>query len=449
MGPGGGIGGWEGDEDGEAAAPKTPAELRREWEEAAETVRLLERRGGPRVPSAVLDGARAHRDEAERTWRAAKPLHPIGKRLRWAAEAVEAAMAKRSAHAEELEEFEEQTARRRAELLDRRDADEARVARKQQELDRLRAEAGPYTEQSAIGAKVRAQIRRVRPTMWATRAALEGIQADVGPALERALESLSDDMPIWSDLQGVLASVTEVHGVLAQAVSNTDETHMFDIADADSAYGEGGVGDSLDGISPPEDEAVQRDHGTGCDVRHDGRKGADTKRQAMEGPGGGASRWVKHRACGEGRWRRLDDSGMCDVPPAARGASGQGTSGGNWSDPSPTGNTAGTQALSDVTTKVEEAARQLAAKEAAKREQLAASHSPEQRAQAENLLAQQAAAAATQFGSVEALEVARRVHLERVQQVVQLAREKDIEYDLGEFQSGSPEELEDWVRRHI
>ncbi len=127
---------YAGDDHDEAAdEDASPSELRQAWSEAAEAVRFLERRGGPRIPPEVLSSARAHRDAAEKAWKAAKPPHPVGKRLRWAAAALESALAKQHAHQEEFEAFEIQTARRRAELEARREVDAACAAWKQADLD--------------------------------------------------------------------------------------------------------------------------------------------------------------------------------------------------------------------------------------------------------------------------------------------------------------------------
>ncbi len=98
-------------EEGTEHVAHTAAELRREWNEAAEAVRLLERRGGPRVSQVVLDRARSHRDDAERARRAAKPPHPLGKRIRWAAAVLETALTKQQTNQRELEEFDADTAR--------------------------------------------------------------------------------------------------------------------------------------------------------------------------------------------------------------------------------------------------------------------------------------------------------------------------------------------------
>ncbi len=384
------------------------------------------------MPGAVLEAARRHRDEAERRWRAAKPAHPIGRRIRWAAEAVEAAMEKQRLHREELEEFEEKTARRRGELLERQAADDERVARKQRELDCLRAEAGPASVDEVAGAKAMEVTRQTRPTMWATRAALEGIQADVGPALERAVEALPEGSAAWCDLQGVLSAVTSIHGILDQAVHNTDEAHTHYIGDDGSAGMEDDADDSLEDISLPEENAARGGTGFGGSDGWEPR-GEDAKRRAVEGPGGGAARWVRHRESGgEGAWQKEWPSAMCDGQPHAAA-------------PTP----ARDARAGEVAAKFEEAEARRAEQEAAERRRLEASYTPEQRAQAENLHAQQRAAASVGFGTAEACEIARRVHLERVDQIVKAAREKDIEFSLAELRDATAEELEDWARRHV
>jgi DNA-binding MarR family transcriptional regulator len=421
-----------GDDDDAGDAEPTPAELRRHWDDAAQAVRHLERRGGPKMPEAVLEAARRHRDEAERRWRAAKPAHPIGRRIRWAAEAVEAAMEKQRVHKEELVEFEENTARRRGELLERQAADDERVARKQRELDDLRAEAGPTSVEEAAGARAMEVTRQTRPTMWATRAALEGIQADVGPALERAVEALPEGSAAWCDLQGVLSAVTSIHGILDQAVHCGGEARAHYIGDDGSAGMDDDVDDSLGDISLPEEDPTG---GVASAEGGDGReeRGDDAKRRAVEGPGGGAARWVRHRdGGGEGAWQKERHSAGGDAQPCAAA----------------TTPTLGARAC-EVAARVEEAEARRAEQEAADRRRLEASYTPEQRAQAENLHAQQRAAASAGFGTAEAREIARRVHLERVDQIVKAAREKDIEFSLAELRDATAEELEDWARRHV
>ncbi len=99
--------------------------------------------------------------------------------------------------------------------------------------------------------------------------------------------------------------------------------------------------------------------------------------------------------------------------------------------------------------KVQEAAARRCEEEAEERRRLEQSLTPEQKAQAEALHAQQTAAAAAQFGSAQATEIARQVHDNRVMEIFKAAREKDLHFDQAELMGSTPEELEDWARRHI
>ncbi len=461
------------DDDDEDDVPPaaTADELRRAWRDAAETVRFLERRGGPKVPAAVLEGARGHRDAAERAWRAAKQPHPLGRRLKWAAEALEAAMAKEEAHRAELAEFEEEYARRRTALLARQDADVARTARKQEALDELRMEARPAEGDADVGARATAAAKEVRPTLWAARVALEGIQEDVGPALEKALYATTEGSATWEVLQGALSSVTSVFNVLQGAVRCKDEADQYDMARDDGMGYDAWEGDSLDEISLPED----------ADIANRGRRGErawktneagdneGAKRRALEGASPPAARWTRARNGGEGAWTRSDDGdGAHGVGTTTGGSSGRPSMGGSSADhlvgtatsggkTAPGGrgltaaeaNEATAAEVAEHRRKAGEAEQRRAAEEAAERTRLAQSYSAEERAQAESLHAQQAAAANAGFGSEHAQEIARRIHQQRVDEIVKLARERDIPVDLQEMRGLTSEDLEDWARRHV
>ncbi len=429
---------------------RTPAELRQEWSDAVNTVKYLERRGGPRVPQTVLDGAKAHRDAAERAWRAAKPQHPLGKRIRWAAAELDEALEKQRAHRAELDEFDAEVERKRAELLRRLEVDEARTSRKREALDQLREEAGADSADGTVGARVMAEVRRVRPTMWAARTALEGIQTDVGPVLEQALEGIPEGTPTWFAIQGALSAVTGVHSILSDAMQNTDEVHNFDMAHDDSD-----VADSLDDVSLPADVADQGGGQTDNEAMrgHADERTTQNKRRAVQCANGGTARWSRSRDGGEGAWRRLDWADEHDAEEAAYGIAASSFSGGGGAaradEPRQEDRAGAASAAAEVQRNVQEAEQRRAAEAAAQRRQLEESYTPEQRAQAEALHAQQAAAAAAQFGTQQAADIARQVHYRRVDEVIKAAREKDIQADLEELRRGTPEELEDWARRHI
>ncbi len=88
------------DEEGDMGGGQAMSEdeLRRAWEDAKETVKLLE--GNPRSPPALVATARRQRDRAESAWRAAKRPHPLHKRLRWAQRAYDGAVGKQQVHQE-------------------------------------------------------------------------------------------------------------------------------------------------------------------------------------------------------------------------------------------------------------------------------------------------------------------------------------------------------------
>ncbi len=445
-------GGDDGEDDG-VAPLRTAAELRRDWNAAAETVRFLEKRGGPSVPQAVLEGARRHRDDAERVWRAVKQPHPIGKRLRWAAIALEEAMAKEEAHRAELEDFEHEMERRRNELLARQEADAARTAKKQRELDDLRAEAGPPSTaggSDGFGRRVMERIAHVRPTMWATRMAHEGISSDVGPALEEALGFLPEDSPAWAPLQGALSAITGVFGVLDAAVNGKEDADQFDMAVEDSEGAETWPEDSLDAVSLPEAEGTADGRGAAG-----GGDGDFAKRRAVAGPGGGVARWTRSRDGGEGAWTRSRAETARAGSTARSGAATSHDSGTGHQAPTgaaavtPPAGGAAAAAAAEMQRNIEDAGRRRAAAEAEERRRLEQAMSPQERAQAETLHAQQAAAASVGFGTAQALELAQRVHSDRLNEVLKAARERDEPADLAEMRAMSAEGLEDFARRHV
>ncbi len=435
--------GDDGNEEGDRrATAATAGELRRKWDAAAQTVKYLERKGGPVVPMEVIDAARRHCEDAERAWRAVREPHPIGKRLRWAAAALDEALAKEGAHKAELRDFEADVERRRDELLARQGIDEARTARKRKELDDLREEAGPMDSNGSTAKAAMDAIRGVRPTLWATRVAAEGIESDVGPALERALQTVGEDSAAWATLQGALSSVSGVLGVLQAAISDRGAASQYDMAEGDDDDSE--FRDSLDDISLPEDHggeaSNQAGNTSGAGAAGDGNRERG-KRRAVEGPGGGAVRWARSRGGGEGAYMRLDGVGPQASGAGQGGACGQLPVGGG-SAAAPTGAAApgdGDQYQGHRPEAVDDVERQ----------RMAQAMSAEERSQAEALHAQQAAATSVGFGSPQALAIAERVHAERLAEIIKGARERDLHIDPAELGAMSAEELEDWARRHV
>ncbi len=237
------------------------------------------------------------------------------------------------------------------------------------------------------------------------------------------------------------------------------EPSQFEMARGDSEGEQEGGEDSLDGISLPGAPVAEAANGIGGGAARGGRPAdsQDAKRRALAGGEGPTARWARHRSGGESSWRRLD---WADEHESEHTQHGNSASSGAAGDAAPQPRAAGTEAAAQLAEaaareaaeqqrKIQEAEQRRAAEAAAQRQLLEQSYSPEQREQAELLHAQQAAAASAGFGSEGALEIARQAHALRVQEVVKAAREKDIPVNQAEFLDGSPEELEDWARRHI
>ncbi len=431
------------DARGDDAPVPSAAELRRMWADASETVKCLEKRGS-KVSELVLEQARADRDGLEKRWRAAKPVHPLGKRLRWAASELEAALTKQDANRAELERFEDWVVQRRAELEARGEADVARTARKQKLLDELREESG-HSPLLMDGSRIMERVRRLQPSIWATRTALRGINDDVGPAMESALEALPEGSKAWMDLHGALSSITNVQGILTDALDNDAEgAACYDMAAGEGSECADGDGDSLDDISLPEDANTGSAQGGGNGrARHYSPACGTGGKPRGDGSAAGGSRWAKPRRGGEGEWRRLNwadeqaaEAADGDIAAEAAARERQRAE-------------SAAKELAEQQVKIQEAAKRRAEEEAEERRRLEQALSPEEKAQAEALHAQQTAAAAAQFGTQQAADIAWQVHCQRVAEVVKGAREKDILVNQAELMQCTPSELEDWAQRHI
>ncbi len=220
--------------------PTSEGDLRQAWDDARETVRLLE--GNPRSSPSVLAAARRQRDGAEAAWRAAKPPHPLHKRLRWAQRAYDSAVAKQQLHQAELDQFEQETTKRRRQLLERGQVDKARTAKRLGALEDLLDQG-------------QRQRRQPLASMWAAQACATGIDTDVGPALAAVADKLEEGSPAWLELQAAMASLANVEEELRTAATADQQrgTHspppaQFDISGDAAAFHD-------DTTSPSHDES--------------------------------------------------------------------------------------------------------------------------------------------------------------------------------------------------
>ncbi len=211
----------EADDGAEGMAGASEEELRRVWEDSRDACKALER--NPRTPPAIVTAARRECDQAEASWRAARRPHPLHKRMRWAQRAYDAAVLKQQAHQQELDEFEEEAARKRRAFLERAQVDKDRTARKLQALEEVLQQGGTRPPSDALQA---AQV------------AANGIAMDLGPALAAVADKLPDTSMAWIELQAAMSTLATVEDVLRgtirpqqQSAADASRPAQFDISD--------------------------------------------------------------------------------------------------------------------------------------------------------------------------------------------------------------------------
>ncbi len=279
---------WHDDQKGEDhaddAAPEeghgpTEDDLKQEWVAACHSCRLLER--DTRTPSRLVGEARAQRDEAERRWRAAKTPHPLHKRLRWAENELNEAMAKEEAHRRELQAHLESSARRTAQLQERQATDVARVARKREALAALLSEGA--------GAP-----RPLPAAERAARIAATGISTDVAPSLAAAIERLGAPLGGGEEVEGVRQELQIVAVSLARLEEVLRDGNAASAAEAMAASAQHyDISDHHRGRSPPGGDGACAQGGSSSD-------GAGKPAVAPAN-----ARWTRNST--NGPWRRSDD----------------------------------------------------------------------------------------------------------------------------------------------
>ncbi len=288
------------DEDGDDGGGQgaSEEELRRAWEDAKESVKLLER--NPRTPSALVAAARSQRDQAEANWRAAKRPQPLHKRLRWAQRAYDGAVSKQQLHQDELDRFEAETAERRRVLVERVQVDRARTAKKLRALEELLDQG---------------EQRQPLAAVQAAKVAATGIAMDLGPALAAVADKVAEGSPAWLELQSALATLANVEDVLRHAVSADQRTGsqppppaQFDISDdatpAGHAGGSSGAGGATQAAS---DAPINVSPTSGITASGGGAPpslsaAAPVHPPKWLGPQPGSTRW------GGREWRKQEDA---------------------------------------------------------------------------------------------------------------------------------------------
>ncbi len=484
----GGDEGADGEEDDGAAGEAVASEedLRRLWEDSKEACRVLER--NPRTPPSMVAAARRERDQAEANWRASRRPHPLHKRMRWAQRAYDAAVLKQQAHQQELDEFEEETARKRRVLLERAQVDKDRTARKLQALEEVLQQGGSRSPSHAEHA---AQV------------AATGIAEDLGPALAAVAEKLPDSSPAWMELQAALSTLATVEDVLRgtirpqqQADAGAPRPIRFDISDAPVEGGEASPNDNTGKRGAQVEAQSGGDSKAQIPNDHPARAAAEAEKPGtarVDGP-----KWKGPRA-GDNRWGgqvwRKQREGQTGVADGVSGGLGNvdgeaGTSASvSWSSArakvqaqklleqranllvaqtreraaaeaaksqaaealrlqqvqqeqqrqAVADAAAAAEALRQAQQAMAEAEAQEAARQELERQALVARTSPEELRRAQELHAQQAAIAAAGFGTPQA--VAGAGLLQAATPSVQPQGERTMDDDAARIMDMSPEEL--------
>ncbi len=494
-----GAQGHHGDDAGGAAEVLDEQELRMVWTAHCNTVRKLER--DPQTPPELLANAKAGRDAAEARWRAAKRPHPLVKRLRWADQDLRDAELKMQQRRRELEAHQEEAARRTKELEDRLAVDVARVARKRAAVEALHAE----------GTRQRPNWSTCQAAQAAVGGIATDVAPALLAAIERlGLRQSEDNEQLVQELQLVATSLNRVQGVLQDAVDDAGKTGGPQLYDISGEEGGGQARAEAGGaLRPPaapappptrwtreaphapwkkralaaESSSLSSSHplpvpapaATSASAVESAREQLHKRALEMAAPtsDGEAVRDRGDEASGDGRRAAGGDVGTVlpsgantnDLAEAARRdhaiAMQQFAAAQAQAQQQPTEQQAQQEeALRNQRFRqhqeevqrhqqaAQQAAERRAAEEARQREQLIASLSPQELAQAAELQAQQRAVGALAFGSQHASEAAGLVHQANAQRKASEAAAAGVSVDVAELVGMSPEQLAEWDFNH-
>ncbi len=269
-------GGEQGDVNGESKCEPDPSQLRAEFEEHARAVREMERAGGF---GPALGTMRLARDEAEKRWRQAKAPAPLSKRLIWAEAKLEKAQAALTRTRLQLDQFDEDMARKRAELCDRMEEADRWYRWRQEQLEAIHAEAAGRTcGTSGCGAAGEGSTE-VR----------QRIRGHMLPEMQAILEEIQEGSDLHGRLALVVAELADAETRLGTAQGD-DRAARFDMWEGDSQDGDWGTQEQVQHGSAEADHQWEGSGNGQCSGRPAGWK--------PEGPG----RWT--RACNPGGGRQ-------------------------------------------------------------------------------------------------------------------------------------------------
>ncbi len=437
---------WEDEVAGtEHEAEDDPRKLRADYEELSRAVRNLERRGGFERGSNALRALEEARDKAERAWRSAKQPAPLATRMAWAEAKLrkaEAVVTKARLAVEELDA----TYNKQRELLDERiNEAESWYRWRQQQCDELHNEAAE-----------KAPVKRGAQGSGSGIEVKEKIRDHLLPEVQAIMEYADGNPELLEKLSILAAGLVDAEARL-EGKPSAPAAEAYNIAEGDS--------DSGKWDNAEHDKGTES--GAGCSR---GKGGTDPG-----GPKGKPSEW---RSDGPGRWSRAAAAGKtgptsagagmqaeaADAAPQNKGNSGTGGATGSGhlgaaDEEDGQGREKGDDgATSDRENDGPPRSRRRKSDEGASSE----TREAEDRRRAQELHAQQSAAAAAQvesfnageggFGSQTALSLAAQRFVGEVQSAQERAAKRGIEAKAEDGRSLlelTPMELQEWVGKNL
>ncbi len=413
-----------------------PRQLRATFQEHARAVRELERRGdyGP-----ALNTLRRARDQAEREWRETKEPAPLPKRLEWAEAKLGKAQAALTRARLALDEFDEETDRRRERLCAQIEEAERWYRWRQEQLDGIHAEAGEKAvgrgngQCSAAGAEVRKNIR-----------------GHFLPEVQAILEELQDGTAVHERLTLLAAGLADAEQKLGedQARGSAQHFDMYDEGEGEEGQWEGNEWDEEDDAMEQEQEERRTLRPT---AGEEGGKGGKPAEWRPEGPG----RWSRKAADDTGRAGATNGGQANDSAAATSGHERPAAPQAEGSNAD--GRGAGTCGKSDdgETQHEERSAKHRRCRsEADDRAEQDAKRALElyrQQTQAAAAQKESYEAGAGGFGSDIALSIAAQQFVQQVQEAQRRAQEKGIDprKDGKELLQLTPMELREWMESNL
>ncbi len=428
-----------------AAAECDPRQLRASYEELSKAVRNLEKRGGFAHEGTAMRALKEARDRAEAAWRTAKTPAPLPTRMAWAEAKLERAAAALTKARYAVEELDADYERQREALCQRVEQADAWHKWRQRQVDDLHNEAADKApsrrrvQANEGGAEVREKIRD-----------------QLLPELQSIMDHVEGNPEILEKLSMLAAGLVDAESRLEDRPSDaTIET--FDMAEADSednSWGTAPMGNAYKGESGEPHGKAKASCGGG-------------KGKASEWRSDGPGRWTRAAAASKAVGPSAEATPQAAVAGAAAQAEG-GTEAGGAADTTAGGMGArghdqgGATADAPTDSGDEDGKPPKHRRRQSDEDAKCGAREASDRKRAEELRAQQAAAAAAQiesynagaggFGSEVALSLAAQKFVVEVQGAQRRAARQGVEpraEDGRALLELTPMELQRWVEANL